>query len=147
MFINQRFISINVRENRRDNQALGRQNKGQRKQDTTQKIKKTSNMDPPPKKTGYHVKSISFSKKMNKYFDITKPDNGIRINININIDNCKFEPSTGEMYSIQHYVMKCVHYLRQVGGLIRAQILSNTINQTIIDSNLLFYLLAILTPW
>jgi hypothetical protein len=113
--------------------TLGRQNKGQKKQNTTQKIKKTSNMDPTSKKDrsepscsrslhliGYHVKYISFGKKMNKYFDIIKPGNGIRINININIDNCKFESRSGEVYSIQQYVIKCVHDLRQVGGFLRA---------------------------
>ena len=47
---------------------------------------------------GYHVKYISFSKKMYKYLDITKPDNGMRININITIDKCKFEPRSGEVY-------------------------------------------------
>ena len=56
---------------------------------------------------------------MYKYLDITKPDNGIRINININIDKCKFEPRSGEVYSIQHYVIKFVLDLWQVGGFLR----------------------------
>jgi hypothetical protein len=42
---------------------------------------------------GYHVKYISFCKKMYKYLDITKPDNGIRINTNIDIDKCSLNPA------------------------------------------------------
>ena len=94
--------------------------------------KEMSNMDPTTKKDqgepscsrsqhliGYHIKYISFSKKMYKYLDITKPDNGIRINTNIDIDKCKFEPCSSEVYSIQHYVITSVHDLRQVGGFLR----------------------------
>ena len=68
---------------------------------------------------GYHVKYISFGKKMYKYLDITKPDNGIRINININIDKCKFEICSSEVYSIQHYVITFVLASRQVGCFLR----------------------------
>ena len=93
--------------------------------------KEMSNMDPTKKDQGepscsrsqhligYHIKYISFSKKMYKYLDITKPDNGIRINTNIDIDKCKFEPCSSEVYSIQHYVITFVHDLRQVGGFLR----------------------------
>jgi len=34
--------------------------------------------------------------------------------------SCEFEPCSGEVYSIQHYVIKFVSYLRQVGGFLRA---------------------------
>jgi hypothetical protein len=32
---------------------------------------------------------------------------------------CEFEPSSGEVYSIQHYVIKFVSDLLQVGGFLR----------------------------
>jgi hypothetical protein len=32
---------------------------------------------------------------------------------------CVFEPRSGELYSKQHYVIKCVSDLRQVGGYLR----------------------------
>jgi len=32
---------------------------------------------------------------------------------------CAFEPRRGEVYSMQHYVIKCVSDLRQVGGILR----------------------------
>jgi hypothetical protein len=56
---------------------------------------------------------------MYKYLDITKPDNGIRIHTNIDIDKCKFEPCSSEVYSIQHYVITSVHDLRQIFVCIR----------------------------
>ena len=31
---------------------------------------------------------------------------------------CEFEPLSGEVYSIQHYVIKFVSDLRQVGGFL-----------------------------
>jgi len=34
--------------------------------------------------------------------------------------NCEFEFRTGEVYSIQHYAIKFVSDLRQVGGFLRA---------------------------
>jgi hypothetical protein len=33
--------------------------------------------------------------------------------------SCEFESRSGEVYSIQHYVMKCVSDLQQVDGFIR----------------------------
>ena len=32
---------------------------------------------------------------------------------------CEFEPRSGKVYSIQHYVTKFVSYLQQVGGFLR----------------------------
>jgi len=32
---------------------------------------------------------------------------------------CEFEPRTGEVYSIEHYVIQFVSGLRQVGGFLR----------------------------
>jgi hypothetical protein len=32
---------------------------------------------------------------------------------------CEFESRSGEVYSIQQYMMKCVSDLRQVGGFLR----------------------------
>ena len=34
--------------------------------------------------------------------------------------SCEFEPRSWEMYSIQHYVIKFVSDMRQVGGFVRA---------------------------
>ena len=33
--------------------------------------------------------------------------------------SCEFEPRSGEVYSIQHYVIKFVGDLRQVGGFLQ----------------------------
>jgi hypothetical protein len=33
--------------------------------------------------------------------------------------SCEFEPSSGEVYSIQHYVIKFVSDLQQVGGFLQ----------------------------
>jgi len=33
--------------------------------------------------------------------------------------HCEFEPCSGEVYSIQHYVIKFVNDLRQDGGFLR----------------------------
>ena len=33
--------------------------------------------------------------------------------------SCEFEHRSGEVYSIQHYVIKFVSYLRQVGGFLQ----------------------------
>ena len=45
----------------------------------------------------------------------------------------EFEPRSGEVYSIQHYVIKFVSYLRQVGSFIWALSTINQTNQTIND--------------
>jgi len=36
-------------------------------------------------------------------------------------ERCEFEPRSGEVYSIQYYVIKFVSDLRQVGGFLRVR--------------------------
>ena len=44
--------------------------------------------------------------------------------------SCEFEPRSWDVYSIQHYVIKFVSYLRQVGGFLRVPRLPPSIKLT-----------------
>jgi len=46
---------------------------------------------------------------------------------------CEFEPRSGEVYSIQHYVIKFVSDLRQVGGFLRVLLFSPPIKVKIVE--------------
>jgi hypothetical protein len=51
----------------------------------------------------------------------------LSLNLNINVSwhlfhftRCEFESRSGEVYSIQHYMIKCISNLRQISGFLRA---------------------------